>query len=141
GTYAVLFTCSGPSVGHFARIAASVVVGYFCYDPDSGQQVWSRREGYSGDAYYLDFYRDVGFDLPTEYLGDEVGPFGTRMMTGLKYHRITGATDDKAPYQPGVALERARVHAIDFLANRTAQVTQAARRLPAPPIVVAPYDA
>ena len=36
-------------------------------------------------------------------------------MTGLKYHRITGATDDKAPYQPGVALERAAVHAGNFL--------------------------
>jgi 1,4-alpha-glucan branching enzyme len=62
-------------------------------------------------------------------------------MTGLKYHRITGATEDKAPYQPGVAFERARVHAHDFLTKRIAQVGHAVTRLPGPPMVVAPYDA
>jgi 1,4-alpha-glucan branching enzyme len=140
-THGIAFARPRPPFGHLAPIASQGGVVYFGRDPDSSKQVWSRREGYPGDAYYRDFYRDVGFDLPAEYLGEEIGPFGTRMMTGLKYHRITGSADDKAPYQPGVALERAAVHAADFLAKRTAQVTRAAATLPVPPIVVAPYDA
>src|SRR5437868_4043362 len=140
-THGVGYARPRPPFGHLAPIASQGGVAYFARDPESSKQVWSRREGYPGDVYYRDFYRDVGFDLPAAYLGDEVGPFGTRTMTGLKYHRITGATDDKAPYQPGVARERAWTHAADFLANRIAQVTDASQHLPAPPIVVAPYDA
>jgi 1,4-alpha-glucan branching enzyme len=138
-THGVAFARPRPPFGHLSPIASPGGVAYFGRDPESSKQVWSRREGYPGDAYYRDFYRDVGFDLPTEYLGDHVGPFGIRQMTGLKYHRITGSTDEKAPYQPGVALERAAAHAEDFLAKRIDQVTRAA--LPVPPIVVAPYDA
>jgi 1,4-alpha-glucan branching enzyme len=138
-THGLTFARPRPPFGHLAPIASPGGVAYFARDPESSQQVWSRREGYPGDVYYRDFYRDVGFDLPADYLGDEVGPFGTRTMTGLKYHRITGPLDDKAPYQPGVALERAAVHAADFLAHRTAQVRRAA--LPVAPVVVAPYDA
>ena len=140
-THGVTFARPRPPFGHFAPIASSGGVAYFGRDPESSKQVWSRREGYPGDAYYRDFYRDVGFDLSADYLDDEVGPFGTRMMTGLKYHRITGATEEKAPYQPGVAFERAAIHAEDFLTNRIAQVKERAAKLPVFPIVVAPYDA
>jgi 1,4-alpha-glucan branching enzyme len=140
-THGLTFARPRPPFGHLAPIASPGGVAYFARDPESSKQVWSRREGYPGDAYYRDFYRDVGFDLPADYLGDEIGPFGTRTMTGLKYHRITGPSDDKAPYQPGVALERAALHAADFLAKRTDQVRRAAATLPVAPVVVAPYDA
>jgi 1,4-alpha-glucan branching enzyme len=139
-THGLTFARPRPPFGHLAPIASPGGVAYFARDPDSSKQVWSRQEGYPGDAYYRDFYRDVGFDLPADDLGDEIGPFGIRTMTGLKYHRITGRADDKAPYQPGVALERAAVHAADFLSKRTEQVRRAAT-LPVPPVVVAPYDA
>jgi 1,4-alpha-glucan branching enzyme len=127
--------------GVFAPVRSPAGVTFFGRDPESSQQVWSRQLGYPGDPYYRDFYRDVGFDLPADYLGDEVGPFGTRTMTGLKYYRITGATAQKAPYQPGVAFERAAQHARDFLTSRGAQLGRARAELPVPPIVVAPYDA
>ncbi|SRR6266540_2312708 len=140
-THGVGFAHPRPAFGHFAPIASPNGVAFFARDPESSKQVWSREEGYPGDVYYRDFYRDVGFDLPADYLGDEMGPFGARTMTGLKYYRITGPTEEKAPYQPGVALERAAVHAGNFLANRVAQVGYWAERLPVPPIVVAPYDA
>jgi 1,4-alpha-glucan branching enzyme len=140
-SHGLTFARPRPPFGVNAPIGSSGGVAFFGRDPESSKQVWSRQEGYPGDVYYRDFYRDVGFDLPTEYLGDEVGPFGARTMTGLKYHRITGPTDDKAPYQPGVALERAAIHAGNFLQKRIAQVHACADDLPAPPIVVAPYDA
>ena len=82
-------------------------VAFFARDQHSSEQVWSREGGYPGNPYYRDFYRDIGYDLPEEQLHGEVGPFHTRVMTGLKYHRITGKTDQKLPYMPGVAADRA----------------------------------
>jgi 1,4-alpha-glucan branching enzyme len=110
---------------------------------ESSKQVWSRDEGYPGDAYYRDFYRDIGFDLPEADLMGEVAADGSRLMTGLKYYRITGKDVEKQPYQPGAARERAWLHAGHFVENRVRQVEHLSRTLtmPAPPIVVAPYDA
>jgi 1,4-alpha-glucan branching enzyme len=115
-------------------------VAFFARDQHSSEQVWSREGGYPGNPYYRDFYRDIGYDLPEELLHGELGPFRTRVMTGLKYHRITGKTDKKLPYMPGVALERARADALDFLQNRTGHAYQLAPTMPVPPIIVAPYD-
>ena len=47
-------------------------------------------------------------------LGASRGPGGTRLMTGLKLHRITGPGEHKKPYDPERAEERARVHAAHF---------------------------
>ncbi|RYZ62401.1 MAG: DUF1957 domain-containing protein, partial [Proteobacteria bacterium] len=100
---------------------------FFARDPEASQAVWSRDAGYPGDPFYRDFYRDIGFDLPESELEGETGPYGVRISSGLKYHRITGATGDKAPYQPGVALERAWFHANDFLQKRTESLGRSAR--------------
>ncbi len=67
--------------------------------------------GYPGDPWYREFYRDVGFDLPEAELDGELGPNGTRLMTGLKPYRITGPGRDKQPYDPDAAHERAPEHA------------------------------
>ena len=40
-------------------------------------------------THYRDFYRDIGFDLPIEYIGPHLHPQGIRMYTGVKYHAIT----------------------------------------------------
>jgi 1,4-alpha-glucan branching enzyme len=115
-------------------------VAFFARDQHSSEQVWSREGGYPGNPYYRDFYRDIGYDLPVEQLHGEVGPFNTRVMTGLKYHRITGKTDKKLPYMPGVAAECARRDALDFLQNRTGHAYHLAPTMPVPPVIVAPYD-
>jgi 1,4-alpha-glucan branching enzyme len=125
-----------PSLRGYAPIVSPGGVVFFGRDAASSEQVWSRESGYPGDYYYREFYRDIGFDLPESELQGEVGPFGTRVMTGLKYYRITGKGDDKAAYQPGIAEERARAHARDFVARRAEQ----ARRTGAP-VILAPYDA
>jgi 1,4-alpha-glucan branching enzyme len=103
--------------------------------------VWSREAGYPSDPEYRDFYRDIGFDRPASDLDGEVGPDGTRLMTGLKYHRITGPGPDKAPYRPALAEERARHHAAHFIARREETLSQLPRLSLPPPIAVAPYDA
>jgi len=115
-------------------------VAFFARDQRSSEHVWSREAGYPGNPYYRDFYRDIGYDLPEDQLLGEVGPFNTRVMTGLKYHRITGSTDKKLPYMPGVASERACLDALDFVRHRTEHASHLAPTMPVPPVIVAPYD-
>lgn len=130
-----------PAFGVNAPICSPSGVAFFGRDTESSRQVWSRDEGYPGDVYYRDFYRDIGFDLPEPDLMGEVAADGSRLMTGLKYFRITGKSGAKEPYQPGVAAEKAREHAANFVFNRAQQLRHLASTMATPPIVVAPYDA
>jgi len=139
-THGLTYASPRPPFGAHQPIISPSGVAFFARDIESSRQVWSREMGYPGNPYYRDFYRDIGFDLPEDQLEGEVGPFGTRVMTGLKYYRITGPTDNKLPYQPGVAAERADLDALDFVRNREAQVSYLADTMPVTPIVVAPYD-
>jgi 1,4-alpha-glucan branching enzyme len=140
-THGVLHARPRPPFGVHVPICSPSGVAFFGRDVESGRQVWSRDEGYPGDVFYRDFYRDIGFDLPVSELNGEVAADGSRLMTGLKYFRITGPNVEKAAYQPGVARERAWEHAGNFVFNRVHQVKHLAGAMPQPPIVVAPYDA
>jgi len=130
-----------PPFGIHAPVCSPSGVAFFARDAESSRQVWSRDEGYPGDPYYRDFYRDIGFDLAEPELMGEVAGDGSRLMTGLKYYRITGKDGEKQPYQPGVAYERAQAHAAHFVYNRGLQLRHLSSTMPVPPIVVAPYDA
>jgi 1,4-alpha-glucan branching enzyme len=128
GVYAPIYTPTGPAA--FAR------------DPESSMQVWSAESGYPGDADYREFYRDIGWDLDFEYVRDYVQPTGARKNVGIKYHRITGRTAHKEPYDPWRARERAAMHAGNFMFNRERQVEHLAGAMGGVrPIVVSPYDA
>ncbi len=138
-THGVQLARPRPPFGVHAPIVSPNGVAFFGRDAESSRQVWSRDEGYPGDVFYRDFYRDIGFDLPEEELHGEVG-FGARLMTGIKYYRITGTSAHKEPYQPGIARERATMHAKDFVLNRVKQLRHIAKTVPNP-IVMSPYDA
>lgn len=128
GVHAPIFTPSG--VAAFGR------------DPESSEQVWSAELGYPGDPAYRDFYRDIGFDLDWEYVRPYIQPTGERKSTGFKYHRITGKTDRKEPWDWEQAFERAREHAANFVFNRERQFEHLHSVLKGRrPVVVAPYDA
>jgi 1,4-alpha-glucan branching enzyme len=140
-THGILHARPRPPFGVHAPVCSPNGVTFFGRDVASGRQVWSRDDGYPGDAYYREFYRDIGFDLPESELMGEVAGDGSRLMTGLKYFRITGKGVDKQPYQPGVAAEKAREHAAAFVLNRATQARGLAAGMPIPPVIVAPYDA
>jgi 1,4-alpha-glucan branching enzyme len=140
-THAILHARPRPPFGVHAPICSPSGVAFFGRDVESSKQVWSRDEGYPGDVYYRDFYRDIGFDLPEGELMGEIGGDGSRLMTGLKYFRITGKDVEKQPYQPGIAAEKAREHARDFVHNRAKQAMARASAMPVPSVIVAPYDA
>jgi 1,4-alpha-glucan branching enzyme len=141
-THALLLGDRQPQCGVYAPVYCPSGVAAFARDTESSQQVWSAKEGYPGDPLYRDFYRDIGFDLPLEYVGPHIHPDGIRMYTGVKYHAIThDKLHDKWIYDPDAARGRAGMHASHFRGNREKQVEALASRMDRPPLVVSPYDA
>jgi len=130
-----------PARGVYAPVYTPSGVAAFARDAESSKQVWSSKEGYPGDVNYRDFYRDIGYDLPFDYIGQYVQPTGLRKFTGIKYHKITGDSDYKEAYVPEVAARLAADHAGNFLFNRERQIEHLAGQFGRPPCVVAPYDA
>lgn len=120
------YTVAGPAV--FAR------------DRESSRQVWSSREGYPGDPAYRDFYRDIGKDLPEEYLHRVYPQVGHRRFTGIKYHRITGS-EHKDLYRRDWAMGAADSHAGHFVQSRVDQMNHLRSILPVDPIILSPFDA
>ncbi|MDD4693474.1 MAG: DUF1957 domain-containing protein [Firmicutes bacterium] len=140
-THGVLNADTRPRYATYAPIYTPNAVAAFARDFESSKQVWSATEGYPGDFDYRDFYRDIGFDLDYKYLKPLLEPIGIRKMTGFKYHRITGKSDHKEPYNPMHAAYKAKLHAANFVFNREAQVNYLSSVMDRPPILVAPYDA
>ncbi len=139
--HGILFASPRPKFGTYAPLYCKSGVAAFGRDLESSKSVWSAIEGYPGDYEYREFYRDVGYDLDFDYIRPYINGDGTRVNTGIKYHRITGPTDDKQPYQPDRALDKAAEHAGNFLFNRIKQVEYLASIMGRPPIIVSPYDA
>jgi 1,4-alpha-glucan branching enzyme len=140
-THGVLHASPRPKYGIFAPIICPSGVAVFGRDIESSKQVWSSIEGYPGDHYYRDFYRDIGYDLDYDYIKPYIHPDGFRIHTGIKYHRITGRSDDKDIYDPHLAIEKAATHAGNFMYNRQKQMEHLHGVLGRKPVIVAPYDA
>src|SRR5207247_1415075 len=117
-THVIAHATPRPVYGVYAPVACDSGVAAFGRDPDSSKQVWSAEEGYPGDSWYRDFYRDIGFDLDYDYVRPYLPPTGQRILTGLKYHRITGKSDMKEAYEVARARERLEAHAADFVEAR-----------------------
>ena len=91
-------------------------------DPRSSQQVWSRQEGYPGDAAYLEFHK-------------------IRWPGGLKLWRVSGPGADlgaKQPYDPGAALARVALQGSHFVSVLNG-VAEAAGH-PSDGVITAPFD-
>jgi 1,4-alpha-glucan branching enzyme len=140
-SHGVLHSTPRPKYGVFAPLYCQSGTACFGRDLESSKQVWSAEEGYPGDYYYRDFYRDIGFDLDFEYIKPYIHSEGIRINTGIKYFRITGPTEEKQPYEPEVARCRAADHAGNFIFNRQKQVDYLYDKLGRKPVIVAPYDA
>lgn len=137
--HGVLHGSPRPKYGVFAPVYCKSGVACFGRDLESSKAVWSSIEGYPGDYYYREFYRDIGFDLDYEYIRPYIHPDGVRINTGIKYYRITGS-DDKQPYIPYLAREKAAEHAGNFMFNREKQIEYLYNFMHKIPIVVSPYD-
>jgi len=140
-THGIMHAETRPKYGVYAPVYCSSGVAAFGRDPETSKQVWSVNEGYPGDFDYREYYRDIGWDLDYEYIKPYIHPNGQRINTGLKYYRITGKTNDKQPYNPDQAREKAAVHAGNFMFNREKQVEFLAGLMDRKPLIVSPYDA
>lgn len=139
-THGILSASPPPPYGVFAPVRTGAGVAAFGRDPDTSRQVWDRQIGYPGDYWYREYYRDIGYELPWEYIEPFLPSARVRADTGFKYHRITGS-EVKEPYAPDVARQRASAHAEHFLYQRRQQVSYWAGRLGIEPVIVSPYDA
>ena len=139
--HGVLNAKPAPVYGLYAPLTTPAGPAAFARDLETARQVWSREGGYPGHPDYREFYRDIGFDLPQEKIQRYLHDPAVRHMTGIKYYRITGKTDDKATYHPGWARERAAEHAEHFLRMRIEQIERAAPNMDRPPLIVSNYDA
>ncbi len=140
-THGLLYANPFPQGEVYAPIKTPAGVYAFGRDPESSHLVWSAENGYPGDPLYRDFYRDIGYDLPYDLVSPYLHTDGPRGMTGLKYHRITGKTDQKEVYDPRLAREKAGDHARDFMRRKEEQSKRLSSLANWSPTVVCPFDA
>jgi len=139
-SHGILHGSPRPKYGVFAPVYCKSGVACFGRDLESSKQVWSSIEGYPGDYFYREFYRDIGFDLDYDYIKPYIHRDGIRTNTGIKYYRITGS-DNKQPYNLHMAREKAAEHAGNFLFNRQKQVEYLQDFMQKKPLIISPYDA
>ena len=130
-----------PIYGTFAPIVSPEGIIAFGRDIESSRQVWSSINGYPGDFNYREFYRDIGYDAPYDYIKPYIASNGARVHTGIKYYRITGKDCEKDYYNPRWAMDSVEKQAGHFFDSREAQINKLAPLTSNPPIIVCPYDA
>jgi 1,4-alpha-glucan branching enzyme len=138
--HGILHGSPRPKYGVFAPVYCKSGVACFGRDLESSKQVWSSIEGYPGDYYYREFYRDIGFDLDYDYIKSYIHPDGHRINTGIKYYRITQGGNEKQPYLPDKAKDKAAEHAGNFMFNRQRQIEYLYDVMGRKPIIISPYD-
>ncbi len=139
--HALLFADPKPKYGTYAPIKCKNGITMFGRDLVSANAVWSSEEGYPGDFSYREFYRDIGFDLPLDYIGPYIHKGGDRSFTGFKYYAVTGATEKKRVYHPEDAKEKIEEHADNFIYNQRNRLKKIASLMDIPPVISCYYDA
>ena len=140
-SHGILYANPTPVYGTFAPIVSPEGIVAFGRDLESSRQVWSSVCGYPGDYNYREFYRDIGYDADYEYIKPYITYNGVRVNTGIKYHRITGKTEDKDIYNIQWAMDSAERQAGHFFDSRQSQIKNLSKYMQTPPIILCPYDA
>lgn len=140
-THGILYANPTPIYGTYAPIVSPDGVVCFGRDLASSRQVWSSINGYPGDYNYREFYRDIGYDAPYDYIKPYIASNGVRVHTGIKYHRITGKSEEKDIYNVQWAKYSANSQASHFINSRKEQIEKAYSIMDKPSIILCPYDA
>ena len=77
--------------------------------------ILSSKSGYPCDSDYREFYRDIGYYLPMDYIRPYIHEPAVRVFTGFKYHAITSKSEEKSIYNRKKALEKVSLHVDNFL--------------------------
>ena len=140
-SHGILYADPVPVYGTFAPIVSPDNLTVFGRDIESSRQVWSSINGYPGDFNYREFYRDIGYDAPYDYIKPYIAHNGVRVNTGIKYYRITGKDCEKDYYNLQWANDSAERQAGHFMNCRTKQIDNLSSYMDVPPIITCPYDA
>lgn len=140
-THGILYANPTPLYGTYAPIISPGGVIAFGRDVESSRQVWSSINGYPGDYNYREFYKDIGYEAPYEYIKPYITHDGIRVPTGIKYHRITGKTDNKDIYNLQWAEDSINNQSGHFFDCRKKQIEELSKNTENPPIILCPYDA
>ncbi len=103
--------------------------------------IWSNKTGYPCDSDYREFYRDIGYYLPMEYVGPYMHEPQLRVFTGYKYYAITSRSDEKNYYSPYRAEEKLNLHVENFLYNIRKKGTLLGACGIKDPLFTLPFDA
>jgi 1,4-alpha-glucan branching enzyme len=140
-THGMVFGEHSPKAGVYAPTLCNNRVAVFGRDYASTNAVWSAEDGYPGDVRYRDFYRDIGHDLPLDYIGEFLPSGSIRMNTGFKYHAVTGRTDQKVPYDPQAAVATVAEHAENFVYKIRKRIDRLGGLMDTDPVISCPFDA
>lgn len=140
-THGIMHGSKKPKYGVYAPISCKNGVAAFGRDPSSSRSVWSPDDGYPTDVVYREYYRDIGYDLPMDYIRPYIHENDLRINTGIKYYAVTGDSETKRIYNRRAALVKVREHAENFVYNREKQIKELSGLMDRPPVVLSPFDA
>ncbi len=139
--HGVMYSDDIPTKGVFAPVECKNGVAVFPREKQSCRDIWSPIDGYPGDVVYREFYRDIGFDLPLDYIRPYIQDEDVRVNTGFKYYSITGS-ETKRLYDPKKADLKIDEHVSNFLYNREKMVRGVKKVFTDRPVLfTCPYDA
>jgi 1,4-alpha-glucan branching enzyme len=136
----VLNAVPKPRYGSFTPIAIPSGIAVFPRDAEASCQVWSNVSGYPGDSKYREFYRDIGHDLPLDYIRPFIHDTGVRHDTGIKYYSISDKSEEKNIYNRDEALAIAVAHGKHYAKMRYEQINNIVEYMEVPPVIVCPFD-
>ncbi len=127
-----------PRFGEFAPIHCPSEIAAFARDWESHNIVWLKDRGYCGDSCYLNYDKDIGFELEQDYLS----PFTHQdipIKTGIKYF-CSEPIDALRVYNPEIAFKKCDEHANHFIDKCQKQVENLYASLGKKPVIVALFD-
>lgn len=139
--HGIILADEKPGYGVYAPLKLPDGLYAFGRDFRASDEVWSKDYGYPSDKVYREFYRDIGYDLPMDYIRPFIQENEVRGNTGYKYYAITGATDKKELYNINAAKEKVKEHALKFVENRLRQFEALTALSDFEPYFVLPFDA
>ncbi len=139
--HGVMYSDQIPEKGVFAPVTCGNGVSVFPREKESCKDIWSPIDGYPSDIVYREFYRDIGFDLPLDYIRPYIQDDDIRVNTGFKYFSITGS-EEKRYYDPKKADLKIHEHVDNFIYNREKMLKKVSGVFSdRPALFTCPYDA
>lgn len=87
----------------------------FARDWNITNLILNSKSSYPCDSDYREFYRDIGYYLPMDYIRPYIHEPAVRVFTGFKYSAITSKNEEKKTYNRKKAQEKVSLHIDNFL--------------------------